>query len=260
MDKYNHELLIETQRAHLDVVGSTRPFQVARKIQCDFLRTLDEKILTILAIGPGEGDELKQLLSDGNVKCAIKNICAFELSQEKVSRFKKFFPQAKIHSIDFSSPETLKILENHPPFDLIQASFVLHDQTEDGKTSFLSNAHALLREGGHLLLADPMLSTCSNIPRLLTNDKIKEEVRKEIKEYYDVYIKEVNQLSFINNKIRQDLIESLNKGCLEAHQHVDGRESFETLELYIERLNIAGFQDVHTRPGFNKVYVNFARK
>ena len=254
-----HLLVLQTQRGHRDVIGQTKPFRAARVLQAEVLKDLLAGV-RLLVVGTGEGDELEALLKLAGIAEKSLEIVGCELSPNRAEVFINRFAEAAVKLGDLSSERVFRDLQKDPPFDFIQMSFVLHDQTEERKTALLAHCFALLRNGGSLLLADPMLRNCPNIPRFICTEEAKNEIEQEFREYYGTYCEEVAQADWIDDQRKQELLESLESGLHDALLHQDGRESFDTLNLYRQRLSEAGFTEIESREAYNKIWVTSCRK
>jgi ubiquinone/menaquinone biosynthesis C-methylase UbiE len=253
-----HARLIEVCVAHGEEIGNTRPFRVARQLQAELLR--ESCPASILFIGAGHGDEAEFLLREARLPLQGLRLTAVDLSSERLVRFSGRFPSASVYAGDICSDHLGTLLKQSGGFDVLQMSFVLHDQTETNKPLLLQRCFELLRPGGQLLIADPTLPIYPNyLPKIPTPTDL-EHVETNLHQYYQIYLDEVQGWTSISRERKAELIESLRKGLADALTHTDGREAFDTPAITRDRLMSAGFGSITEHPGFNSIVVYRAIK
>jgi hypothetical protein len=258
-----HARLIEVHQAHGEELGQSKTFTVARCLQGEILGELKPR--SILFIGPGHGDEAQAVLAGAGIGPESIKIIGCDLNSYRLERFKARFPHAEIFCGAVLDPEFKIFLERIGRVDLVQMGFVLHDHTEAEKPLLLNAAWSFLNNGGHIMAADPTLPRYPNYLPRIPDAAALAEVQDGLKNYFNTYIDEVRSWQ-IDPIRREELLESLQKGLQDALRHEDGREAFDTPEMYCSRFKEAGFEGLVCREGYNTVIVvkglrnSFSRK
>ena len=221
-----HARLIEVHGAHGEELGLTRTFQAARKIQSDLLQGIE--FSSLLIIGPGHGDEATTIFSHLKKDPTRFRIAACDLNINRIARFRERFPQAQVYIGDILSSGFQEFMDEFGPVDIVQMSFVLHDQTEENKPKLLASIYRTLSKGGFLIAADPTLPTYPNYLPAIPDERALSQVQDGLKQYFLAYIEDVDSWPDIDPTRKVELIESLDKGLLDALKHQDGREAFDT--------------------------------
>lgn len=253
-----HLRLIEVHGAHGEELGLTRTFQTAREIQSDLLQNIE--FSSLLFIGPGHGDEADTIFSYLRRDPSSTRIAACDLNINRIARFRERFPHAQVYIGDILSSGFKEFMDGFGPVDVIQMSFVLHDQTEQNKVDLLATIYRALSKGGVVVAADPTLPKYPNYLPAIPDESALSQVKDGLKRYFFTYIDEVKSWIDINPSRKAELIESLEKGLVDALKHEDGREAFDTPLLYRDRFHAAGFTEIEIKQGFNTVYIVRARK
>jgi SAM-dependent methyltransferase len=253
-----HTRLIEVHGAHGEELGFTKTFRRTREVQAEFLKNVTFD--SLLIIGPGHGDEAAELFSKMNKEPSSIRIIACDLNVDRLERFTHRFPHAQIFIGDVLSKEFEDFSTTFGKVDVVQMSFVLHDQTEHNKPRLLSTLLRVLRPGGCLICADPTLPEFPNYLPHIPDQVALKKVKHGLTCYYDTYIQEVEEWTHIAQERKIELIESLYKGLQDALKHEDGREAFDIPVVYKDRFALAGFTNILIKDAFNTVKVICAYK
>ena len=254
--KKTHARLIEVHSAHGEELGKSKPFTVARALQAELLKDLCPQ--SILFIGPGHGDEARVILDAAGIDTENLRIIACDLNEHRMKRFKERFPHAETFCGAVLDPAFESFMKDAGAVDVVQMSFVLHDHTEREKPLLLETARKCLSAGGYLIAADPTMPNYPNYLPLIPNEGALADVENCLQSYFDIYMDEVRGWD-IGEARKDELLASLKKGLDDALKHEDGREAFDTPEIYLRRFEEARFEDLVSKEGYNTIIVVRAR-
>ncbi|MFZ5955486.1 MAG: class I SAM-dependent methyltransferase [Nanoarchaeota archaeon] len=170
---------------------------LALEIQKAFLKN---KNLQVLELGCGEGDALNYILEfNSNLK-----VDALDISQEMIKISKGNLQKYK-ENLNFICKDALEYLKESKTYDLVTASWTLHNFNWKNKIELLKNIFEKLNHGGSLMIMDKIYTNDSKINKKLFEKQNKryeyldEELSKEIvshekQDYSDDFIMTENQI------------------------------------------------------------------